>query len=269
MVDDTGTRLESSDVWHLNGPVSLEHVRDCTDACPPAPGEGLIDRVLRSGDPTWATLAAEPGSVANGGAPRATINAVMAFPVKIQDEVVALLEFFCARSVGPNERLLDVMIGVSAQLGRIVERDRAVATLRRTEPRHRMLADSIPALVWAAGSDGQYTFVNRGWLEFTGRTLAQTIGDGWAESIHEDDLTRCIDAYHHALGKNKPVDREYRLRRADGEYRTLIDHGMPVLEHGIVTGYVGICIDVTDRRRIESHRGGKAIALEARMETLI
>jgi PAS domain S-box-containing protein len=112
--------------------------------------------------------------------------------------------------------------------------------LQECEERFRRLADSAPTLVWLSGPDGRRTFFNRAWLDFTGRTEAEVVGTGWLESVHPEDREACLDACRAALSVRQEFRVEYRLRRADGEYRRVRDMGIPrVLPDGSVMGYVG------------------------------
>ncbi len=115
------------------------------------------------------------------------------------------------------------------------------------------LADAAPAMIWMSGVDALCNYFNRPWLEFTGRTLAQELGNGWAEGVHADDRTRCVETYLNAFQARKPFSMEYRMRRADGEYRWLLDHGTPYdLPDGSFAGYVGSCVDVTEHKLLET-----------------
>ncbi|MDH2915574.1 MAG: GGDEF domain-containing protein [Gallionella sp.] len=129
--------------------------------------------------------------------------------------------------------------------------DTATAELRRSEENFRVLAKNESVLVWMSGPDKKCYSFNQVWLEFTGRTLEQEMGDGWIEGVHPDDLPNCLSTYLSAFDAQREFTMEYRLRRHDGEYRWIIDHGVPRIDHGNFIGYIGSCIDITDRKRTE------------------
>jgi PAS domain S-box-containing protein len=131
----------------------------------------------------------------------------------------------------------------------ITERKRAEKALRESEKRFRLVADTAPALIWMSGTDKLCTFFNKGWLEFTGRTLEQEMGEGWASGVHPEDLERCLRIYSGAFDARVDFDMEYRLRRFDGKYRWIVDYGVPRFESDeTFCGYVGSCVDITERK---------------------
>jgi PAS domain S-box-containing protein len=147
------------------------------------------------------------------------------------------------------------VVGWVASIVDITERRRAEAALRESELRFRHMADSAPVLIWMSGVDKACTWFNRPWLEFTGRTMEEEIGDGWAVGVHGDDLERCIDTYVSAFDARAPFSMEYRLRRHDGVYRWILDNGVPIYgADGEFVGYIGSCIDIDQRKKTEEHR---------------
>jgi PAS domain S-box-containing protein len=129
------------------------------------------------------------------------------------------------------------------------------------EQRFRIMADAAPVLLWMSRSDGMCTFFNQTWLDFTGRTQEQEWGVGWAEGVHFEDLQNCLDTYMAAFGRREKFEMEYRLQRADGEFRWVLDRGTPrYMPDGTFAGYIGSCIDITDRKLAEAelHRNIRA-----------
>ena len=131
-------------------------------------------------------------------------------------------------------------------------RRRAERSLRESEERFRVMADTAPVMVWRSGPDQRCDFFNKPWLEFRGRRMQDEIGDGWTEGVHPDDLHRCLTVYTAAWPGRESFRMEYRLLRADGEYRWVLDTGVPRLaSDGALLGYIGSCLDITERRQAE------------------
>jgi len=134
----------------------------------------------------------------------------------------------------------------------ITERKRAEAALRESEERFRNMADTAPVMIWVSGPDKLCTFFNKVWLDFTGRSMEQELGNGWSEGVHPDDLTHCLDTYSRAFDARRNFQMEYRILRHDGEYRRVLDNGVPrFAPDGVFAGYIGSCIDVTEIKRTQ------------------
>lgn len=128
------------------------------------------------------------------------------------------------------------------------------------------LVEQAPILIWRADLTMGCDYFNDRWLEFTGRTLEQERGNGWAEGVHPDDMERCLKIYTGSFGRREIFEMEYRLRHHDGTYRWLFDRGVPFFgPDGVFGGYIGSCIDVS--RRVEAEAKIKA-AQEAEMRRL-
>src|SRR6266480_7552002 len=134
----------------------------------------------------------------------------------------------------------------------ITLRKHAEEELRESEARFRAMADTAPVMIWLSGPNKLCTFFNKGWLDFTGRKLEQELGNGWTEGVHLDDFAHCHGVYKNSFDARQPFTMEYRLRRNDGEYRWVLDTGMPrFAADGAFLGYIGSCIDITERKRTE------------------
>ena len=122
-----------------------------------------------------------------------------------------------------------------------IERARAEAALRESEERFRTMADNAPVLIWETDQTGA-TSVNRHYAEFFGVGVDELLGMGWAEFLHPDDAQDYIDAYAEAFRQRTAYAYESRFRRADGQWRWLLNTGGPVAEDR----FVGCSLDVTD-----------------------
>ena len=135
----------------------------------------------------------------------------------------------------------------------VEDRKRTGHALRESEERFRLMADTAPALIWMSGTDKLCTYFNKPWLDFTGRSMDSELGNGWAEGVHAEDLRRCMDIYTQAFDRREEFRMEYRLRRHDGEYRWIHDIGVPRFDQErSFVGYIGTCVDVTDRKLAET-----------------
>jgi len=146
------------------------------------------------------------------------------------------------------------------------EADKAQEALRESEERFRLMANSAPVMIWVSGTDKRCTWFNNKWLEFVGRCMEQEIGDGWLDNVHHDDRNRTIQMYANSFDAREPFSMEYRLRRADGEYRWILDDGVPRHQaNGEFLGYIGSVFDLTERKKAEEDLKRFAEGLESRV----
>jgi PAS domain S-box-containing protein len=148
-------------------------------------------------------------------------------------------------SSGEPERMVGVALDVT-------DRKRAEQTLRESEERFRLVANTAPVLIWMSGTDKLCTFFNQCWLDFTGQSMEHELGDGWALGVHPEELADCLRRYSAAFDARVDFELEYRLKRFDGKYRWIVDLGVPRFDaDGTFRGYIGTCVDVTDRKMSE------------------
>jgi len=181
-----------------------------------------------------------------------TTGAFIGVPLVKEGEFVAGLAVAgtTARAWTPEE--ITLVEEAAERLWTAVARTRTAAELQQSEARFRHTADNAPVLIWISGLDKLCYWFNKPWLEFTGRTMEQESGNGWAEGVHPDDMDRCLEIYTTNFDAHQPFSMDYRLRRHDGEYRWLMDNGSPTFDaQGVFTGFIGSCFDITERRDAE------------------
>ncbi len=176
------------------------------------------------------------------------------------------------RVIDVSSNLVRLSNGSTLGIGRDVsERKRAEAELRESEARFRLVADSAPVMIWMSGTDKLCTYFNWPWLDFTGRSLEQELGNGWAEGVDPEDLQKCLDTYIQSFDRREAFRIEYRLRRHDGEFRWVLDIGVPRFNPGgSFAGYIGSCIDVTEQRRAQEqlHQAQEDLARVTRVVSM-
>jgi PAS domain S-box-containing protein len=141
------------------------------------------------------------------------------------------------------------VIGASKVARDITAQKQSEQALRESEQRFRVITDASPIMVWMAGTDKLCYYFNKGWLDFVGRTLEQESGNGWAENVHPEDFDHCLQIYVSNFDARRPFEMEYRMRHHTGQYRWILDRGVPrYAPDGMFEGYVGGCLDIHDQK---------------------
>jgi diguanylate cyclase (GGDEF)-like protein/PAS domain S-box-containing protein len=153
-----------------------------------------------------------------------------------------------------NVYLVDHTKVIQCNIRDITKRKQTEKSISAARDFYLTLFEEFPALIWRSGVDAKCDYFNKTWLTFTGRTIEQEMGDGWAEGVHPDDLDRCVSFYLDAFHDRRPFQMEYRMRRHDGEYRWIKDLGQPFNDQdGRFAGYFGSCYDITEQKNSEEH----------------
>jgi PAS domain S-box-containing protein len=135
----------------------------------------------------------------------------------------------------------------------ITDRVAVQQALQESEERFRNMADTAPVMIWISGEDKECIYLNKQWLDFTGRTIDEQLGEGWTRSLHPEDYKRILEIYENNFNQRKAFEMEYRLRRYDGEYRWIFDAGSPRFSpDDVFLGYIGTCLDITERKEAEA-----------------
>jgi PAS domain S-box-containing protein len=141
--------------------------------------------------------------------------------------------------------------GAFAMVCDITERKLAEEAIKESEQRFRLVADSAPVMIWMSGLDKRPTYFSRPWLDFTGQSEAD-LQSGLAGIVHPEDYSKCQDIYCRGFDQRQPFAKECRLKRHDGQYRWMLDIGVPRFhEDGSFAGYIGSCVDITEQKLAE------------------
>ena len=174
-----------------------------------------------------------------------------ALPLSIGGRIVGVVAFASVREGHEwPEQTINRLRLVAQVFSNALARKSSELALRASEERFRTLADDAPVMIWVSGTDGACSWINRRWLDFVGRTMEQERGSGWTDNVHPDDLSACLQVYTSAFEARRSFSMEYRLRRHDGEWRWVLDTGMPTFgADGTFKGYLGSGIDVTEQKQ--------------------
>jgi PAS domain S-box-containing protein len=145
-----------------------------------------------------------------------------------------------------------IIVQTLSIIGLLLQRARkrkAEAVLSESEGRFRTVSDTAPVMIWMSNTEKLCTYFNKPWLDFTGRSFESELGDGWADGVHPEDLPACLETYTRRFDRREPFRMEYRLRRYDGQYRWILDIGVPRFgANRSFAGFIGSAVDVTDQK---------------------
>lgn len=186
------------------------------------------------------------------------LNNVMFAPMIIDNEVVGLIGMSNKKGGFTDEdaqvaaefsKLAVIALEYSES---IEESNRLKNHLKNSEEQFRLITENSPVLIWESGIDAKCNYFNKRWLQFRGREMHEEVGDGWTEGLHPDDYHSCVNGYLDAFKKREDFELQYRLKNHRGEYRWILDYGVPQYDSlDNFKGYIGSCIDITERKIFE------------------
>src|SRR5215467_12908376 len=131
-----------------------------------------------------------------------------------------------------------------------------------------MLVEQLPMMICRFDQSGKCDYVNHAWSEFTGRTIVEDCGDGWADGIHRDDRTRCMGTFFEHVEQQRSFAIEFRLRRYDGQYEHVIHVGAPYRDNtGNFAGFIASCTGLDEQRRATAQGWDNSETLETSLRT--
>ncbi len=271
-LDASGERLVSARVWHLDDPEAFATFRRISEGFVFARGVGMPGRVLATGQPIWIMdVMRDPDFPRAALASDVGVRAGFGFPVVSQGRVVAVLEFFAARAVEPDEPLLEVMASLGFQLGHLHERLRAEARLVSSELRFRSLAQSAPDAIATVDAEGRVVSWNAaaermfGWSEpeMVGEQLERIIPERYREA-HRGGMARVsAGAAPRVVGKTVELAG---VRRDGSEFPLELSLGTWSSVEGRF--YTGVLRDITRRKEAERQLREQAERLDRQNEEL-
>lgn len=153
----------------------------------------------------------------------------------------------------PNNRIKkEYTSKVKDKLDSLKVRTKYESALKESEDRFSLMADTAPIMIWISGADQQFFYFNKMWLDFTGRSILDELGNGWLKNIHPEDIENFQKSYRSSFKNKKNFEIEFRLKRSSGKYSWVFTRGVPrFLPNGDFTGFLGTAIDITDRKLAE------------------
>ena len=173
-------------------------------------------------------------------------------PILINGKVYGTLNFSSTkiRAKGFTTQEQEIAELMAQSISKYIVISQKETSLQESEARFRTTADSAPIMIWISDVSAKCTFFNTAWLEFTGISLDRSLGYGWTNQVHPEDLDFCLNTYLTAFKNRQPFEMEYRLKKKDGEYGWILEKGRPrFTSEGEFLGYIGSCIDISDRRK--------------------
>jgi PAS domain S-box-containing protein len=257
VVDGTSAVLRWVGGWRAEGAAAAVHDTFLATSRKTVfhPGEGLCGQAWETKRPIWIEdLADSPRSRRRTSAARAGLHAALAFPLRLGNRVLGVIELLAAGRRPRDEDLLLAVANVGAQLGMFVERLHAQADVKAEQERAAFIADVVPEMLWTALPNGTMESYNRRWLEYTGASADAPESERWTRVVHPSDLDNMLPRWQRSLGTGEPFEAEVRIRRAtDGAYRFHIARAVPLKDDaGGIVRWVGTATDIDDQKQAES-----------------
>ena len=177
---------------------------------------------------------------------------IVLVPLRAASVTVGCLAFISYHEGTWPDELVRQFRVVAEVFANTLARRRIEGGLQESQQRFQTMADTAPVMIWMSGTDKLRTFFNRQWLDYTGRSLDEELGNGWAKNVHPEDVEQCLSTYVESFVARQSFSMEFRLRRPNGAFGWVFDTGVPrYTPAGEFTGFIGSCMDITDRRSAE------------------
>ncbi|MGE5611710.1 MAG: PAS domain S-box protein [Bacillota bacterium] len=263
LLDEAAGVLRCVETWH-NPALDLAAFEQISRSTTFAEGVGLPGRVWQTGQPTAIEdMLTATNFPRRPVALRVGLTAAAGFPVRLGERILGTLDFL-GQDIQPlDPELVDMLAVIGGQLGQFIDRKRSEQFLQQSEERFRSLVDATSQVVWATDARGEPSETFTSWKDFTGQSPEEARQGHWIDAVHPADRERVKRIAAGRLSHNQPTEVEYRLRRHDGVYRDMAVRAVPVMDqNGRVREWVGICTDITDRKRAERWQAAQSHVLE-------
>jgi two-component system cell cycle sensor histidine kinase/response regulator CckA len=246
----TKDELEPTRIWHLQHPDRYNAFQEITESIRYQSGNGLPGQVHATGKPAWVIgLTRDVNFPRSAAAVDSGINAGLAFPVLVGDEVAAVLEFFATDAQEPDEALLEVMASIGFELGRVIERERSTEALKQSKHMLQSIVDGTNRIITIKDLQGRYILVNRRYEE-TFRTYAESVLGKCTQDIFPEEMANTILSYDRkAIEQKRSIEYEATVNLPGESLRHVSDNKFPLFDNeGNVYAVCGISTDITAQK---------------------
>jgi len=216
-------------------------------------GIGLPGRVWLNGAPVWVgDIAVDHNFPRLRVASASGLQSGFAFPVRIEDRTLGVMEFFLSRRSEPDPHLLEMMAAIGSEIGQFIKRKEVEGELEKSERRFRTMAEAMPEILFTHTADGTQDYLSGRYYEYTGITRRENDAEERIAAIHPDDLEHATAAWAHSLETGTVYEVEYRLRGQDGVYRWFHARSAPIHDGaGRITKWFGVSTEIDEQKRVE------------------
>lgn len=207
------------------------------------------------------------------------VDAVPLLAQQIEDVLLgrvprATCEIDLADAVRPRAAVANIALRDGVRLAVVIEDAEPLRRMRHRireqESLFRELCEHVPAFVWMADAGGNIDYINRRWMEFTGRDGDAELGMGWRDRVHPEDIAAFVATYRCGREARQPFAIACRVLHHDGEYRRVLNRGVPRIgADGELYGYVGLAVDITDRDGVSVEALHDATSLQNRFDEVM
>ncbi|WP_096586746.1 PAS domain S-box protein [Calothrix sp. NIES-2098] len=255
-VDPKINELRCINTWQSSS-LKIEDSREFYQCINSLDSQCLANRVLVSDRVVWEQEDRKDSE----------LQAAIGFPIRLGSEILGIIECWSQEILEPDAELLKA---IASQIAQFIKCKRTESLLSHSEARYRSLAEASASIIWIAAPWGNVVEEIPTWQAFTGQTPAKYKGWGWFDAIHPEDRQSIAAIWKEAFSTRQVAVAEYRVRRHDGEYRHMSIRGVPILDETCeIQEWVGMCVDITERKQAEAEREQLLVQLATEQTRLV